>query len=334
MLRRVQALVVGIRTRWTGAVIVAVAFEATSAQSPMPRLERVAVPALESIGPEKAGASVAVSASGVIAFTGGFDEQNRAVTIVDHTGRVLARLGPRGQGPGELSVPVRLNFAGGELIVLELGARRVSRFAFDGKVQATVPSMAPIFLSAVSGDSLDVWQWPAAAAAKPIMDFRRISPKTLEGRTLLSGQSTSLRGLIPEVEQGNAIASIVYAAAGSTIIAANVATNRLVGIGANESILFELRGQLGDVPPKETALAAMGGLQVDGKSRIWAIGPSQRAGKTAADIYAGARSLGRLDLPCKGSVTLSGSWLAILCATPESTSRDVLLQVYRIVDTP
>jgi hypothetical protein len=332
MLPGLEAVATTTRSLCAVALVASLAVGPGSAQSVLPRLERVAMPALDSIGPEKAGASIAVSTSGHIAFTGGFDSQNRAVTIVDNAGRVLARLGPRGQGPGELSIPVLLNFAGGELVVLELSARRLSRFSLDGRVQATNASLSQIFLSAASGDSLDVWQWPTSPGAKPIMDFRRISPKTQEGRTLLSGQSAALRALIPEVQQGNSVASIVYAAAGSTVVAANVAMNRLLGIGANESVLFEIHGVEGDTPPKETPLAAIGGLQVDGKNRIWAIGPSQRTGKTAANIYSGSRSLGRLDLPCRGSVTLTGSWMAVLCATPNSTSRDVALQVYRIVD--
>lgn len=131
-----------------------------------------------------------------------------------------------------------------------------------------------------------------------------------------------------------AVAPILYAAAGTTVVAANVATNRILGIGSGGEVLFEHRGRQGDAPEKETTLASVGGLQVDGRGRIWAIGPSQRTGRTVAEIYSGVRAIGRLDLPCRGGVTLSGSWLAVLCTTPESASRDVTLQVYRIVDEP
>jgi hypothetical protein len=328
----VQAVASKARAALAAALILPASFATTDAQSALPRLERVVIPALDSLSPEKAGASVAISTSGLIAFSGGFDSQNRAVTIIDHTGRLLARVGPRGQGPGELSGSVQLAFAGSELVVHELMARRVSRFAPDGRWFATVASPAPNFLAAATGDSVDVFVWPAKEGPHAL-DFRRISPRTLEGRTLLSGQSASLRELNAEsLQQGASVASVLFAAAGSTVVAASVVTGRLVGIGTDERILYEQPGRAGDTPPKETPISAMGGLQVDGKQRVWAIGPSQRTGKLTASLYAGSRALGRLDLPCSGSVTLSGSWLAMLCATPNNPNRDVELQVYRIVD--
>ena len=334
MVSEVHAPGTELGSRWAIALIVLGAVQAIPAQSSLPRLERVTIPALESIGPERAGASVAVSASGIMAFTGGFDQQNRVVTVVDNTGRLLARVGPPGNGPGELTIPVQLAFAGRELVTLELGARRLSRFSLDGALQASAVAAAPIMLAAPSGDSIEVFQWPTSGAGQ-VLDFRRISPRTQEGRMLLSGQSSSLRKLASEGrQQGMAVAGVLYVSAGSAVIAANVSTNRLLGIGAGEKILFEHRGRQEDAPPGETTLSAVGGLQVDGKERIWAIGPSQRTGRTAAEVYSGPRVLGRIDLPCRGSVALAGSWLAILCDTPESASHDVSLQLYRIVDEP
>jgi hypothetical protein len=329
----VQAIARTARAMLAAASVLPAAFAATGAQPALPRLERVTTPALDSLGPEKAGASIAISTSGLIAFSGGFDSQNRAVTIIDNTGRLLSRVGPRGKGPGELSGPVQLAFAGSELVVHELAARRVSRFAPDGRLHATVASLSPIFIAAAAGDSIDVFVWPTVEGARPY-DFRRISPQTLEGRTLLAGQSASLRELAAEsLQQGASIASVLFAAAGSTVVAASVVTGRLVGIGADERILFGHPGRTGDTSPKETPIVAMGGLQVDGRERVWAIGPSLRTGKPTASLYVGSRALGRLDLPCNGSITISGSWLAMLCDTPDNPNRDVELRVYRIVDS-
>jgi hypothetical protein len=303
-------------------------------QTALPRLERISIRSLDTLGPEKANASVAISPLGLIAFTGAFDQQNRAVTLIDSAGRLLARMGPPGQGPGELSQPLQLAFIGRELIALELGARRLSRFSVEGSLLATVATIAPIFLSATSSDSIDIFQFPTSGAS-PVLDFRRLSPRTLQGRTLLSGQSSALRDLSAEGrQQGAAVASIMYAASGSTVIAANVVTYRLIGIAPDERVLFDLRGSRSEAPAGETALFAVGGLQVDAQGRIWAIGASQQTGRTFADVYLGSRSLGRLDLPCRGSVTIGGRWMAILCSTPSSPNRDVELQIHRIIDPP
>jgi hypothetical protein len=300
-------------------------------QASMPRLQRVPMPLLDSLGPEKADATVAISPQGIVAFTGALDANDRAVTLFDSSGRLMARLGPPGQGPGELSLPVQLAFAGRELIVVELGTRRVSRFGLDGSSKGTSAMATPLFLAAGTGDSIDVFQFPSGPSA--VLDFRRLSPVSMDGRFLLSGQAPSLRDLSNEGRQsGAAVASVIYAAVGSTVVAANVATYRLVGIGSDGRTLFDLRGKQADVPAGETPLFSIGGLQVDGKQRVWAIGADHKTGRTFADLYLGGRVLGRLDLPCRGAVAVGGTRMAILCAAPETASRDVTLQVYRIVE--
>jgi hypothetical protein len=71
---------------------------------------------------------------------------------------------------------------------------------------------------------------------------------------------------------------------------------------------------------------------VDDKQRVWAIGADHKTGRTFADLYLGAQLLGRLDLPCRGSVAVGGYWMAILCVAPDTANQDVALQVYRIVE--
>lgn len=303
-----------------------------SGQGGLPRLVRWSMPSLDSLGPEKGDAVMAISPSGTIAFTGAFDVNDRAVTMFDSTGLLVARFGPPGQGPGELSLPVQLAFAGGEVVVVELGARRVSRFGLTGSSKGTSAMATPVFLAAGRGDSIDVFQFPSGPNA--VLDFRRLSPVTMNGRFLLSGQSPSLRELSAEGQQsGAAVASIIYTAVGNGVVAANVVTYRLVGIGSDGSTLFDLRGKHGDVPAGETALFAIGGLQVDNKQRLWAIGADHNTGRTFADLYLGPRLLGRLDLPCRGTVAVAGHWMAILCATAKAANQDVTLQVYRIVES-
>lgn len=324
-----------MRARHTMCLTLAVVLAGASwmpgaAQLTLPQLRRVTLPALDSLGPEKAGATVAISANGTLAFSGAFDPQDRAVTILDSAGRLLARLGPPGQGPGELSVPVRLAFAGGELVVVELAARRVSRFALNGSARGTTAMATPVFLAAAAGDSIDVFQFPTGSA--PVLDFRRLAPATTTGRTLLAGESPTLQALAKEgQQQGAAVASIIYAAVGTTVVAANVVTYRLVGVGLDGRPSFDVRGRNVQVSEGETALLPIGGLQVDGRGRLWAVGANRETKRLFADIYSGSQLLGRIDLPCLGSVAITGAWLAILCDAPDRANRDVSLQVHRII---
>jgi len=320
-------------TALVGALFgVSLAVVDVAGQGSLPTLQRVLLPSLETIGPEKSTAAIAISPTGMLAFTGSFDSRDRAVTILDSAGRVMARVGPPGQGPGELSMPVHLAFAGGEVIAVELAARRISRFGVDGTAHGTATMPAPMFLVGSTGDSLDMLQFPAGGP-NPVLDFRRISPVSMGGRLLLSGQSPALRELSTEgQQQGASLASIVYIADGAAVVAANVASYHLVGIGPDGSTSFDIRGSRANTPPGETPLFSIGGLQRDAMQRIWALGTDQQTGRSFADLYFRGRPLGRLDLPCKGSVAVAGTWLAILCTTPASADRDVALSVYRLVE--
>jgi hypothetical protein len=109
-----------------------------------------------------------------------------------------------------------------------------------------------------------------------------------------------------------------------------VGSYRLLGIEPDGRVSFETRGARVSTRPGETPLYAVGGLQRDGMQRIWALGADQATGHTFADLYLKGRYLGRLDLPCKGAASISGSFIAILCTASEAADRDVRLSVYRI----
>ena len=322
MIRFVMCVVLGVLASIAGP-------STLLSQGGMPRLERVSMPLLDSVGPEKANATVAISMSGTLAFTGAFDERNRLVTLVSGAGKTVVRFGVPGSGPGELSLPLQMSFGTTELVIAE-ASRRISRFGLDGSFRDTRAMTTPMFLAAGAGDSLDVLQIPSGS--QPVLDFYRISPQSMSGRLLMSGQSPNLRELSSEgQQQGAFVASIVYAAVGREVVAANVATYRMLGFGQDASVRFDVRGK-SNAPPGETALMAVGGLQVDGQKRLWAIGVDRITERSFADLYRGPQLLGRLDLACRGSVVLSGVWMAILCATPDTSNRDVVLRVYRIVE--
>jgi len=69
--------------------------------SGLPLLERVIIPGLDTVGPERTSAIAAFSPAGRLVFTDAFDADGRLFTIVDTTGAVLARFGRKGKGPGE-----------------------------------------------------------------------------------------------------------------------------------------------------------------------------------------------------------------------------------------
>ena len=85
-------------------------------------------------------------------------------------------------------------------------------------------------------------------------------------------------------------------------------------------------------PGSVTTFKEMGGLHADSRGRLWVIS-DPRTGNSVADVYSGATYLGTIDLGCRGSVTLSGAWMAILCTTTQSATKDVELRVFRIVSS-
>lgn len=99
-----------------------------SAQTRAPT--RMPMPRLADAGPERTSALVAVSATGFVAFTSGFDAAGRLVTVIDSTGRIVARFAKTGDGPGEFRAPLRLLFADSTLYVFQ--AARLAAFTLRG----------------------------------------------------------------------------------------------------------------------------------------------------------------------------------------------------------
>jgi hypothetical protein len=150
------------------------------------------LPRLGDNGPERAFALLAVSPAGDVAFTTGFTEDERQVTVVDVRGGVKARVIQAGDGPGELRNILRL-FLTDEAVFAFSGMARMASFTLDGEHRWT-RQLAPTALPmAVRGDSLDV-----AAGAPDITqgyDIRRIALRTQEGRVLVSSSDTAFRGI-------------------------------------------------------------------------------------------------------------------------------------------
>src|ERR1043166_5612779 len=67
----------------------------------LPRLARQPLSQLGQSGPEQRPIDLAISRSGNIAFTGGYDPGGHQVTVINSQGRVVGRIGKSGVGPGE-----------------------------------------------------------------------------------------------------------------------------------------------------------------------------------------------------------------------------------------
>lgn len=123
---------------------------AASAQRP-PRVTPVAVPVpLRTL--EFTATSLAWVNDSSIAL---IDSDAKQLVIAGIPGGTFRRIGRQGAGPGEFRVPTFLLARDGELIVDDIGARRVSRFDAEGKFIGSTPTPgATLRLLALDGDRL------------------------------------------------------------------------------------------------------------------------------------------------------------------------------------
>jgi hypothetical protein len=61
------------------------------------------------------------------------DRKINCIKIFDKTGQFIRSFGKKGQGPGELELPVRSYLVGDKLTILDLGNNRISFFTLDGE---------------------------------------------------------------------------------------------------------------------------------------------------------------------------------------------------------
>jgi hypothetical protein len=66
------------------------------------------------------------------------DTKANAVLIFDSSGKYISKFGKRGQGPGDLLMPMSINILGDVLIVNEPGNRRLQYFNFQGESKKSI----------------------------------------------------------------------------------------------------------------------------------------------------------------------------------------------------
>lgn len=189
---------------------------------------RLALEMLGSNGPELARTQLAVSRRGHVAFTTGFDPAERLVTVIDSTGQVLARVGRRGEGPGEFRHILRLFLDDSTLYVFD-GSARLSEFRLDGehrRTRATPQTDLPV---RVHGDSIDALE---IVDVRPPHTLKRISLATFEGRDLVLAESPVLLDLLRSQSDSSRFVFVSYAPKGEGFVLGNGYSHRMVAFDA------------------------------------------------------------------------------------------------------
>jgi hypothetical protein len=331
---------------------------------------RIPLTQLAAAGPERASALIAVSPRGLVAFTTGFDAEGRLITVIDSTGRVIARVVKLGDGPGEFRAPLRLMFADSTLYVFQ--AARLAAFTHRG-VLLWSRAMPPTDLAlAVRGDSMDVFSAPDLTRQ---LSLRRLALTTMQGRTVLALGSSPIHQLSRSEADTTRTVVPGYAPLGSGFVLGNGARYELYGFNAagqptapfGRRALGQPRtgaqleaevarrlaaanrpfrgpdGQLRRLPVDEARIrreaaappawfsGRTGGVQADDQGRIIVISPS--GDSTALEFFTNTRPSGRVAVPCAGSpvtAAAAGGFLALLCTPRGDSDAEVELQLWRV----
>jgi hypothetical protein len=327
------------------------------------------LPALGDNGPERRSAILAVSERGDLAFTTGFDAGDALVTLVDSTGTVLARVGKKGDGPGEFRTPLKLLFRDSTLFVF--GDARLSAFTRRGKylwTRAVPPTDLP---AAIHGDSVDVFSSPDLTTT---LGIRRLSLSTMRGREIIAPQVEPLHALTRSVQSADrtVIPGYVLTADGFVVghggryelarfdaqgvvrerFGRNLPSRQLTGAALEaevqrrvaqarrpfvgpDNVKREIPVDMARIRREAAAPSAhfagrSGGLQSDARGRIIAIIP--QGDSVALDVFERQRFVGRATVACAGRpITAAGSgrFFALLCELPATNEREVGVRLFR-----
>jgi len=325
--------------------------------------------ALGEHGPERRAAILAVSDRGDLAFTTGFDTDDALVTLVDSTGTLLARVGRKGDGPGEFRNPLRLMFRDSTLFVF--GDARLSAFTRRGKhlwTRAMPPTDLPM---EIHGDSVDVFSSPDLTAT---LGITRLSLTTMRGREIIAPRVEPLHALTRSAvsAERTAIPGYVLTADGFVVghggryelvrfdaqgavrerFGRTLPTRQLTGAALEtevqrrvararrpfvgpDNVKRELPIDVARIRREAAAPSAhfsgrSGGLQRDARGRIIAIVP--QGDSVALDVFERQRFAGRALIACAGRpITAAGSgrFLALLCDSPSTSDREVGVRLFR-----
>ena len=332
----------------------------------VPVLTEFQVPGLVANGPERGQISFAVARDGRLAFTGGFNEKDNFLTVIDTAGRI-ERFGRRGQGPGEFSPYVFLSFVGNdeELIVYDQIQERVVRYAGARLISTQdvdVPEGWPVNLS---GDSID---YTAGSLGSEVAHagILRVSTENSGTRMMVAPDDSTYAALF--VKRRPRLPMV--ATTKDRIVVVNQFIHAFQSFDVNGRPLQTWGKNLPEQFRSEATLDSLmkgkgpgGGYRVtpqgmkmrlptsaeerrmlatdrqryvhsikfDEPGRLWVFGKGDDSAGFA-DIYRDSTHIGRIALPCRQALfdeSLRGNWLALLCAAPE-TDAGMRLRLFRL----
>lgn len=171
-------------------------------------------------GPERMNGPLAVGSTGVMAFTFGYDNRDRHVTVMDASGRTVSRLAGQGAGPGEFASVLALFIVDSTLIVG--GAGQVSAFSLAGRHlwSRAVPPLQ--LLVGANRDSLDLLDATHFADGRGVGSVHRRSTARGGGdRLLFDGQSGLARTLARGADDSTRFPRLGFASSATAFVIAN-----------------------------------------------------------------------------------------------------------------
>lgn len=207
---------------------------AVPAQSQRPTLAAQRIYSIDASkgGPERIPGALAVGRDGRVAFTFGYDNADRHVTVMDSTGRVVARVGQKGAGPGEFQAVLNV-FLDRDRVLL-FGAGQLSAFAPDGK-HLWSRAMPPTQLAVgFVRDSVDLMEASHFADGRGVGSvFRQSTALGGGARKLIDGQDAQVRGLARSVDDSSRFPRLAFASAGDAVVIGHAHTYQLLALSAS-----------------------------------------------------------------------------------------------------
>lgn len=180
-------------------------------------------------GPERTFAALAVSATGQVAYTFGYDQGDALVTLRDRSGRLIRRAGRSGSGPGEFSSVLALFFRGEQL--LAFGPGQISAFTLSGRHEWSRALDPFQFAVAVNGDSVDLMDARFFADGRGLGSVHRRSLERGGGqRLLLDGTSVALKSFARAADDSLRFIRVGFASTARAVAIGNPQSGAVVAL--------------------------------------------------------------------------------------------------------